>query len=141
MSDCDEPVPAGDVDVDGPTSELDEPVAEVEKYFCGADGVVDSAATYVDDGVRRHGDMISAKDDTYQSWYTPVQAESRCSTTTVDTAVVCETCHGDGCAPGTGPGLSTSRGFVEAMGGTITAEILALRKRGTRIVIRLPVGA
>ena len=28
------------------------PVAEVEKYFCGAVGVVDSAATYVDDGWR-----------------------------------------------------------------------------------------
>lgn len=47
----------------------------------------------------------------------------------------------DGRAPGTGLGLSISRGFVEAMGGTITAESPALRKRGTRIVIRLPVGA
>ncbi|GLS20637.1 histidine kinase [Labrys miyagiensis] len=47
----------------------------------------------------------------------------------------------DGRAAGTGLGLSISRGFVEAMGGTITAESPAVRKRGTRIVIRLPVGA
>ncbi|MGJ4854119.1 DUF4118 domain-containing protein [Labrys sp. La1] len=47
----------------------------------------------------------------------------------------------DGRAPGTGLGLSISRGFIEAMGGTITAESPAVRKRGTRIVIRLPVGA
>ncbi|WP_413989735.1 ATP-binding protein [Labrys okinawensis] len=47
----------------------------------------------------------------------------------------------DGRAAGTGLGLSISRGFVEAMGGTITAESPAVRKRGTRIVIRLPVKA
>ncbi|MDZ5454286.1 sensor histidine kinase KdpD [Labrys sp. ZIDIC5] len=47
----------------------------------------------------------------------------------------------DGRAPGTGLGLSISRGFIEAMGGTITAESPAVRKRGTRIVIRLPAGA
>jgi two-component system sensor histidine kinase KdpD len=39
---------------------------------------------------------------------------------------------------GTGLGLSISRGFVEAMGGTIRTESPALRKRGTRVVIRLP---
>ena len=47
----------------------------------------------------------------------------------------------DGRKAGTGLGLSISRGFVEAMGGTINAESPALRKRGTRIVIRLPIGA
>ena len=47
----------------------------------------------------------------------------------------------DGRKAGTGLGLSISRGFVEAMGGTINAENPALRKRGTRIVIRLPIGA
>jgi two-component system sensor histidine kinase KdpD len=45
----------------------------------------------------------------------------------------------DGRAPGTGLGLSIARGFVEAMGGTIKAESPALKKRGTRIVIRFPV--
>ena len=39
---------------------------------------------------------------------------------------------------GTGLGLSISRGFIEAMGGTITRRKSGLRKRGTRIVIRLP---
>ena len=46
----------------------------------------------------------------------------------------------DGRAPGTGLGLSISRGFVEAMGGKIHAESPALKKRGTRIVIRFPAG-
>ena len=46
----------------------------------------------------------------------------------------------DGRAPGTGLGLSISRGFVEAMGGTIHAESPAVKKKGTRIVIRLPAG-
>ena len=45
---------------------------------------------------------------------------------------------GDGRAAGTGLGLSISRGFVEAMGGSIKAESPAIRKRGTRFVIRLP---
>ncbi|MBT9373307.1 sensor histidine kinase KdpD [Rhizobium sp. CSW-27] len=45
---------------------------------------------------------------------------------------------GDGRAPGTGLGLSIARGFVEAMNGTIHAESPAIRKKGTRIVIRLP---
>ncbi|MCV3764724.1 sensor histidine kinase [Rhizobium sp. TRM95796] len=44
----------------------------------------------------------------------------------------------DGRAPGTGLGLSIARGFVEAMGGKIHAESPALRKRGTRIVMRFP---
>jgi two-component system sensor histidine kinase KdpD len=42
----------------------------------------------------------------------------------------------DGRAPGTGLGLSIARGFVEAMGGKIHAESPALKKRGTRIVMR-----
>jgi two-component system sensor histidine kinase KdpD len=44
----------------------------------------------------------------------------------------------DGRAPGTGLGLSIARGFVEAMGGTIHAESPAVKKRGTRIVMRFP---
>jgi two-component system sensor histidine kinase KdpD len=44
----------------------------------------------------------------------------------------------DGRLAGTGLGLSICRGFIEAMGGSIKAESPALRKRGTRIVIRLP---
>jgi two-component system, OmpR family, sensor histidine kinase KdpD len=42
----------------------------------------------------------------------------------------------DGRSPGTGLGLSIARGFVEAMGGRIHAESPALKKRGTRIVMR-----
>ena len=45
----------------------------------------------------------------------------------------------DGRKPGTGLGLSICRGLVEAMGGTIAAQSPAVRRRGTRIVIRLPV--
>jgi two-component system sensor histidine kinase KdpD len=45
---------------------------------------------------------------------------------------------GDGRAAGTGLGLSIARGFVEGMGGTLKAESPAIRKRGTRFVIRLP---
>ncbi|TWD48854.1 two-component system sensor histidine kinase KdpD [Agrobacterium vitis] len=45
----------------------------------------------------------------------------------------------DGRAPGTGLGLSIARGFVTAMGGTIKAESPALKKRGTRIVMRFPI--
>ncbi|WLR94923.1 sensor histidine kinase [Shinella zoogloeoides] len=45
----------------------------------------------------------------------------------------------DGRAPGTGLGLSIARGFVEAMGGKIHAESPAVKKKGTRIVIRFPV--
>jgi two-component system sensor histidine kinase KdpD len=46
---------------------------------------------------------------------------------------------GDGRRAGTGLGLAIARGFVEAMGGTISAESPAVRKRGTRLVLRLPV--
>jgi len=46
---------------------------------------------------------------------------------------------GDGRAAGTGLGLSIARGFIEAMGGTIKAESPAVRRRGTRFVIRLPI--
>jgi len=48
---------------------------------------------------------------------------------------------GDGRAPGTGLGLSIARGFVESMGGTIAAESPAIRKRGTRFIVRLPVAS
>lgn len=44
----------------------------------------------------------------------------------------------DGRSPGTGLGLSIARGFVDAMGGRIHAESPALKKRGTRIVMRFP---
>ncbi|THV20907.1 sensor histidine kinase [Peteryoungia ipomoeae] len=44
----------------------------------------------------------------------------------------------DGRAPGTGLGLSIARGFIEAMGGRIHAESPAVKKRGTRIVLRFP---
>ncbi|MBL8561274.1 MAG: sensor histidine kinase KdpD [Gemmobacter sp.] len=40
--------------------------------------------------------------------------------------------------PGTGLGLSICRGLVQAMGGTIHAESPAVRRRGTRMVVRLP---
>jgi len=45
----------------------------------------------------------------------------------------------DGRKPGTGLGLAIARGFVEAMGGVIKAESPAVKKRGARFVIRLPV--
>jgi two-component system sensor histidine kinase KdpD len=45
----------------------------------------------------------------------------------------------DGRRAGTGLGLAIARGFVEAMGGTIRAESPAMRKRGTRLVVRLPI--
>jgi two-component system sensor histidine kinase KdpD len=44
----------------------------------------------------------------------------------------------DGRQAGTGLGLSICRGLVEAMGGTILAQSPALRRRGTRIVLRFP---
>ena len=44
----------------------------------------------------------------------------------------------DGRQAGTGLGLSICRGLVEAMGGAIVAQSPAVRRRGTRIVIRLP---
>lgn len=46
----------------------------------------------------------------------------------------------DGRAAGTGLGLSIARGFVEAMGGTLKVESPAIKKRGTRFIVRLPVG-
>ncbi len=45
----------------------------------------------------------------------------------------------DGRAIGTGLGLAIAKGFVEAMGGTISVTSPAIRKRGTRFTIRLPV--
>jgi two-component system sensor histidine kinase KdpD len=44
----------------------------------------------------------------------------------------------DGRKAGTGLGLSICRGLIEAMGGTIHAESPAARRRGTRLVIKLP---
>ena len=44
----------------------------------------------------------------------------------------------DGRKAGTGLGLSISRGLIEAMGGKIWAESPAARRRGTRIVLQLP---
>jgi two-component system sensor histidine kinase KdpD len=44
----------------------------------------------------------------------------------------------DGRKAGTGLGLSICRGLVEAMGGTIIAQSPAIRRRGTRIVLRFP---
>ncbi len=47
----------------------------------------------------------------------------------------------DGRKPGTGLGLSICRGLIQAMGGSIVAQSPAVRRRGTRIVIRLPAAA
>ncbi len=44
----------------------------------------------------------------------------------------------DGRKPGTGLGLSICRGLIESMGGTIVAQSPAVRRKGTRIVLRLP---
>jgi two-component system sensor histidine kinase KdpD len=46
---------------------------------------------------------------------------------------------GDGRPAGTGLGLSIARGLMTAMGGSIKATSPALRKRGTRFTLRLPV--
>lgn len=45
---------------------------------------------------------------------------------------------GDGRAAGTGLGLSIARGLMAAMGGSIKATSPAIRKRGTRFTLRLP---
>jgi two-component system, OmpR family, sensor histidine kinase KdpD len=45
----------------------------------------------------------------------------------------------DGRKAGTGLGLSICRGLVEAMGGTIIAQSPAVRRRGTRLVLRFPI--
>ena len=45
----------------------------------------------------------------------------------------------DGRKPGAGLGLSICRGLVQAMGGSIVAQSPAVRRRGTRIVVRLPI--
>jgi two-component system sensor histidine kinase KdpD len=39
---------------------------------------------------------------------------------------------------GSGLGLAIAKGFVEALGGTITAQTPGIEERGTRIIIRLP---
>ena len=44
----------------------------------------------------------------------------------------------DGRRAGTGLGLSISKGIVEAMGGSIMAQSPAVRRRGARILMRLP---
>ncbi len=44
----------------------------------------------------------------------------------------------DGRTPGTGLGLAIAKGFVEAMGGTISAESPAVKRRGTRVTLRFP---
>ncbi len=46
---------------------------------------------------------------------------------------------GDGRAAGTGLGLSIARGLMVAMGGSIKAVSPAVRKRGTRFTLRLPI--
>jgi two-component system sensor histidine kinase KdpD len=43
--------------------------------------------------------------------------------------------------PGTGLGLAIAKGFVEAMGGSIRAESPAVKRRGTRLVLRFPIEA
>lgn len=47
--------------------------------------------------------------------------------------------HVDGRPSGAGLGLPISKGFVEAMGGRITAESPAVKRKGTRITMRFPV--
>jgi two-component system, OmpR family, sensor histidine kinase KdpD len=44
----------------------------------------------------------------------------------------------DGRSIGTGLELAIAKGFIEAMGGEIKAESPAVRRRGTRISMRLP---
>ena len=44
----------------------------------------------------------------------------------------------DGRPAGTGLGLAIARGLILAMGGTIRAESPAMRRRGTRFIVRLP---
>ena len=44
----------------------------------------------------------------------------------------------EGGTPGAGLGLSICRGLVEANGGTVVAQSPAVRRRGTRIVMRFP---
>ena len=48
---------------------------------------------------------------------------------------------GDGRPAGTGLGLSIARGLMTAMGGSIRATSPAMRKRGTRMTLRLPLAA
>ncbi|PWB95027.1 sensor histidine kinase [Methylosinus sporium] len=45
----------------------------------------------------------------------------------------------DGRKAGAGLGLSICRGLVEAMGGTVVAQSPAIRRKGTRIVLRFPI--
>ncbi|MBX3584111.1 MAG: sensor histidine kinase KdpD [Rhizobiaceae bacterium] len=47
----------------------------------------------------------------------------------------------DGRAAGAGLGLAIAKGFVDAMGGTISVESPAVKRRGTRISLRFPSAA
>ena len=47
--------------------------------------------------------------------------------------------NADGREAGTGLGLSICRGLIEAMGGSIVAQSPAIKRKGTRMLIRLPV--
>jgi two-component system, OmpR family, sensor histidine kinase KdpD len=47
----------------------------------------------------------------------------------------------DGRAPGTGLGLSICAGIIKGMGGTIKADSPIVGDRGSRIIIKLPIGA
>lgn len=45
----------------------------------------------------------------------------------------------DGRLAGTGLGLSICKGLIEAMEGTIEAQSPAIRRRGTRLIVKIPI--